>query len=117
MNIYLNCPYSQKDFAKQHGARWDAVRKQWYYPGDKLPDELQQFSASASNNSSWGKHGTRYDEDCERCGRCSEVDNSTGLCQSCGSKHRGPQIDTTVSADPYRRGIGQGFGTTDDGDV
>ena len=44
MNIYLNCPYSQKDTAKQHGARWDAARKQWFFAGDVLPEPLKQFS-------------------------------------------------------------------------
>ncbi|MGI0034296.1 MAG: DUF5710 domain-containing protein [Nitrososphaera sp.] len=44
MNIYLNCPYSKKDFAKQHGALWDAERKQWFFPGSDLPEPLKQFS-------------------------------------------------------------------------
>ena len=44
MSIYLNCPYAQKHVAKQHGARWDAARKQWFYPGDELPEPLKQFS-------------------------------------------------------------------------
>lgn len=44
MNIYLNCPYSQKAVAKQHGARWDAARKQWFFAGDALPEPLKQFS-------------------------------------------------------------------------
>lgn len=34
--------------------------------------------------SPWGKSGTRFDEDCERCHRNGEVDNNTGLCQRCG---------------------------------
>lgn len=44
MNIYLNCPYSQKNIAKQNGARWDAGRKQWFFAGDALPEPLKQFS-------------------------------------------------------------------------
>jgi hypothetical protein len=31
----------------------------------------------------WGARGTRYDEECELCGREGEVDNRTGLCRSC----------------------------------
>lgn len=30
MRINLNCPFSEKDEAKAHGARWDAARKVWY---------------------------------------------------------------------------------------
>lgn len=50
MNIYLNCPYSQKDIAKQHGARWDAARKQWFFAGDALPEPLKQFANPPSKN-------------------------------------------------------------------
>ena len=31
----------------------------------------------------WGLHGTRYDEECDRCRRETEIDNDTGLCQRC----------------------------------
>ena len=30
MKIILNVPYSEKDEAKRHGARWDYVTKKWY---------------------------------------------------------------------------------------
>lgn len=33
-NIYLDCPYSEKDQAKVAGARWDESAKQWYVPPD-----------------------------------------------------------------------------------
>jgi hypothetical protein len=36
----------------------------------------------------WGASGKRYDEACDRCGRESEVDNSTGLCRRCSSDKR-----------------------------
>lgn len=29
---YLNVPYSEKDYAKSQGAKWDAERKKWYIP-------------------------------------------------------------------------------------
>ena len=29
--IYLNVPFSKKDFAKSNGARWDQDKKKWYY--------------------------------------------------------------------------------------
>lgn len=46
MSIYLTVRYKQKNQAKAHGARWDAMRKQWFYPGDELPEALQRFSLS-----------------------------------------------------------------------
>lgn len=30
MRVDLRVPYSEKDEAKRHGARWDAVRKTWW---------------------------------------------------------------------------------------
>jgi hypothetical protein len=30
MRIDLNVPYSEKDYAKSKGARWDPVKKTWY---------------------------------------------------------------------------------------
>ncbi len=30
MKTYLNVPYSEKDYAKTRGARWDAIKKSWY---------------------------------------------------------------------------------------
>lgn len=30
MNILLNVPYAEKDFAKQQGAKWNPQLKSWY---------------------------------------------------------------------------------------
>lgn len=65
----------------------------------------------------WGKNGVRWDEECSRCGRCTEIDNNTELCEKCQTpKNLVPKIDV-VATDPYRRGIGEGFGNSDDGEV
>ena len=32
--IYLNVPFSKKDFAKSNGAKWDQDKKKWYYKED-----------------------------------------------------------------------------------
>ena len=32
----------------------------------------------------WGAGGTRYDEQCARCRRETEIDNDTELCCQCG---------------------------------
>lgn len=31
--VYLQVPFDEKDFAKERGARWDNVRRQWYVEG------------------------------------------------------------------------------------
>lgn len=36
---YLNVPFSEKDYAKSHGAKWDADKKSWYIHNDKLENE------------------------------------------------------------------------------
>ena len=61
----------------------------------------------------WGANGKRYDEECDRCHRESTLDNDSSLCESCFGRTQPvrPQV-----AEPYRRGIGQGFGSTEDGD-
>lgn len=61
MNIYLNVPYAQKNFAKSAGAKWDAARKQWFYSGDELPEQLKKFENSAAS-------GQRAFYRCPRCG-------------------------------------------------
>jgi len=39
--IYLQVPFSEKDKAKELGARWDAFEKKWYCPD---PDRIDAFS-------------------------------------------------------------------------
>lgn len=113
MSIYLNCPYAQKHVAKQHGARWDTARKQWYFHGDVLPDGLKQFTAQTQNSV---KLGGQLWEECERCGaEPSYMQPGGHLCARCAQSDR-PRIDTSCPA-PYSRGIGQGFGSTEDGDL
>lgn len=46
MTIYLNVAFSQKNIAKSAGAKWDANRHQWFYPGDDLPESLKQFAGT-----------------------------------------------------------------------
>jgi uncharacterized protein DUF5710/SNF2 domain-containing protein len=45
--VYLEVPYAQKEEAKLLGARWDLREKLWYFPGEVLPAELEQFRPSA----------------------------------------------------------------------
>ena len=39
--IYLQVPYKEKELAKELGARWDNVKKQWYIP---LGNDYKAFS-------------------------------------------------------------------------
>jgi len=41
--IFLDCPFSEKDKAKQAGARWDGSTKQWFVPSTRW-DELEPFN-------------------------------------------------------------------------
>jgi hypothetical protein len=40
---YLKVPFDAKDHAKQHGARWDADKKQWYHTHEETPAELRRY--------------------------------------------------------------------------
>lgn len=63
----------------------------------------------------WGSRGVRYDEDCAGCHRMSAIDNDSELCKRC---HGEPAKTNAASpSEPYRRGLGQGFGSGDDGDI
>lgn len=39
--IYLNVPYSEKDNAKQHGAKWDPKKKRWWV--SQMKSELELY--------------------------------------------------------------------------
>ena len=61
----------------------------------------------------FGSDGTRWNEQCGVCGRITEVDNQTDICKFCYGK----KVKKTPAgcAAPYAKGIGQGFGDTEDG--
>jgi hypothetical protein len=42
--IWLDVPYSEKDEAKSHGARWDPATKRWYAPRPDMAD-LERWTA------------------------------------------------------------------------
>lgn len=39
--IYLDVPYAEKDFAKEHGARWDPKKKKWWTK--EVNEHLENF--------------------------------------------------------------------------
>ncbi|MFA6698849.1 MAG: exodeoxyribonuclease VII large subunit [Thiomicrospira sp.] len=45
---YLNVPFSEKELAKQQGARWDPLRRKWYVPPQI--DDLKPFSRWLNHN-------------------------------------------------------------------
>jgi hypothetical protein len=47
---YLEVSYTQKEEAKLFGARWDSRNKHWFYPGEVLPKELEQFRPATDGN-------------------------------------------------------------------
>lgn len=55
--VFLNVPYSDKDKAKENGARWDMNAKKWYYYKSKLDKNKQEilnelFSGVLNDNDS-----------------------------------------------------------------
>src|ERR1700722_13912809 len=48
--VYLEVSYAQKESAKLFGARWDLKKKLWYFPGEILPQELEQFRPPSQGN-------------------------------------------------------------------
>jgi hypothetical protein len=48
--VYLDVSYAQKERAKLFGARWDLKKKLWYFPGEILPQELEQFRPATPGN-------------------------------------------------------------------
>lgn len=48
--VYLEVSYAQKQEAKLFGARWDLKRRLWYFPGEVLPKELEQFRPAAEED-------------------------------------------------------------------
>jgi SNF2-related domain/Domain of unknown function (DUF5710) len=48
--VFLEVPYVRKNEAKHLGARWDLKKKLWYFPGEVLPKELEQFRPATEGN-------------------------------------------------------------------
>ena len=48
--VYLKVSYAQKNEARFFGARWDLRKKLWYFPGEVLPKELEQFRPATEGN-------------------------------------------------------------------
>lgn len=40
---FLSVAYSEKEVAKQHGAKWDSIEKLWYAPAGVARDKLERF--------------------------------------------------------------------------
>ena len=48
--VYLKVSYQQRNEARFLGARWDPKAKLWYFPGEVLPQELEQFRPTTGVN-------------------------------------------------------------------
>ena len=38
--VYLSVPYEEKEEAKSLGAKWDALKKKWYVPKNRMNGSL-----------------------------------------------------------------------------
>lgn len=50
--IYLNVPFSEKDEAKQLGARWDSAAKKWYIEEGIDPNLFKKWSIEEGKDTS-----------------------------------------------------------------
>ena len=41
--FYITCPFSEKEIAKNKGARWDPEKKRWYAPNADVYEKLSQW--------------------------------------------------------------------------
>ena len=48
-SIYLDVPYEEKDYARRYGAKWDSIKRQWYFPGSDIPKELKKFAGDLAD--------------------------------------------------------------------
>jgi hypothetical protein len=81
--------YGIQFFSPDYGMSKDEIRAYW----DRIPPlaralkkileirERQQKTNRPARE--WGQRGKRYDEECDKCRRVTEVDNLTGLCRKC----------------------------------
>ena len=46
--FYLDCPYSEKDQAKDMGARWDVSARKWYVPDGIDREQFRKWWPSVS---------------------------------------------------------------------
>lgn len=42
--IDLNIPFADKNKAKAVGAKWDALHRTWYWPGNEIPEALADYA-------------------------------------------------------------------------
>lgn len=50
--VYLDVPYAEKDYAKEHGAKWDPKKKTWWV--DAMIPSLERFTRSSRVTASLG---------------------------------------------------------------
>ena len=49
--VYLNCPFAQKDEAKELGARWNQEMRKWYVPPGADKNLFKKWLPNAVSNS------------------------------------------------------------------
>lgn len=73
-NICLEVPYSQKDFAKKLGAKWDPIGKKWFVPGGLDINLFQRWLPSEKENlRAEYFYLAKTSTSCYRCGKNTEV--------------------------------------------
>lgn len=52
----LEVPYDEKGYAKSFGAKWDPVKRRWFYQGGRLPKQLEPYVPPVYSWGWWLSH-------------------------------------------------------------
>ncbi|PCJ23262.1 MAG: hypothetical protein COA94_08440 [Rickettsiales bacterium] len=73
-NIYLEVPYSQKEIAKNYGAKWDCKKKKWFIPQGINPNPFERWMPCEEENfrAKYFYLGQAY-RNCYECNKATQV--------------------------------------------
>ena len=77
--IFVYCPFTQKEEAKQLGAKWDPLNKKWYAPSEDIYQKLKKWHVPANKKP--------YDR--PKVSKKKESEQEYKTRQSCGSYYKG----------------------------
>lgn len=80
--VFADHHYAQAENFKSGVAGQLAQGRAWAIDAE-AKQQPQKFSTQGEDIRPWGAVGIRYDEECDKCGKIGEVDNSTGICEKC----------------------------------
>ncbi|MBA0215769.1 DUF5710 domain-containing protein [Pectobacterium brasiliense] len=87
--LILNVPFSEKDDAKQKGARWDPELKKWYVPTGKSSLQFIPWIPELTDNKKYHLFNEYYfiGENERLCWKCGELISLFAFCLPRGHKY------------------------------